>query len=152
MTIDEITGIGAGFAPQDFIDTDDDLIENYLDDDDDGDTVLTKDEDYNNSGSPLDDDTNDNGIPDFLDPDVALNVSDFSLTTVSLYPNPTNSVMTIKNIDLGASIIIYDMLGRTVGSFNNDQKNVFTLDVRGLNKGMYFIKIDQRQPISFIKN
>lgn len=71
-TIDETTGIGAGFSGVSyiFIDTDSDGIENYIDNDDDGDGILSVFEDYNGNGTPIDDDLNNNSIPDFLDPDV----------------------------------------------------------------------------------
>ena len=152
MTIDEITGIGAGFSPQDFIDTDDDMIENYLDDDDDGDTVLTRDEDYNNSGSPLDDDTNDNGIPDFLDPEVALSTDEFEVTNFSIYPNPV-----IDNITITASIpfekmSIYDITGRLVLEQAVVPQITQTLELSKIKSGMYFIRIDnQSNVLRFIK-
>ncbi|WP_299766359.1 T9SS type A sorting domain-containing protein [uncultured Dokdonia sp.] len=152
MTIDEITGIGAGIAPQDFIDTDDDMIENYLDDDDDGDLVLTRDEDYNNSGSPLDDDINDNGIPDFLDPDVALSTDEFTVTNFALYPNPSSSVIILENIDLDATITIYDTLGRAVLSSVNNNSTSYSMDISTLTNGVYFMEVDNRKPIQFIKN
>ncbi|WP_299681251.1 T9SS type A sorting domain-containing protein [uncultured Dokdonia sp.] len=152
MTIDEITGIGAGIAPQDFIDTDDDTIENYLDDDDDGDGVLTIDEDYNNSGSPLDDDINDNDIPDFLDPDVALSTDEFEIANFAVYPNPATSVVTLENIDVDATITVYDTLGRTVLFFTNDTTERYSIDISTLTNGLYFISVSNRRPVTFIKN
>ena len=81
-----------------------------------------------------------------------LGIEDEALPSVKMYPNPTSSVMTLENIDLDATIIIYDTLGRTVGSFINNQTTTYTLDVSKLTKGFYFMSIDNRQPISFIKN
>ncbi len=86
----------------------------------------------------------------FADPN--LSVQEETLPMVKIYPNPANSVMTVENIDLDATIIIYDTLGRTVRSFINDQTNLYTIDVEALTKGMYFMSIDNRQPIQFIKN
>lgn len=84
--------------------------------------------------------------------DPNLSVQEEILAVIKIYPNPTSSVMTVENIDLDATITIYDTLGRTVGSFINDQTNTYTLDVRTLTNGIYFMSIDNRQPISFIKN
>lgn len=141
MTIDEITGIGAGIAPQDFIDTDDDMIENYLDDDDDGDTVLTANEDYNNNGSPLDDDTNNNNIPDFLDPDVALNTSEFSVTSFTIYPNPVINEITITATIPFETVIIYDITGKIVQQIERASQIEQTIQVGSLKTGLYFIRI-----------
>ncbi len=60
--------------------------------------------------------------------------------------------MTVKNIDLNATIIIYDTLERAVESFINNQTNLYATYVESLTKGMYFMNIDNRQPIQFIKN
>ncbi|WP_299215356.1 T9SS type A sorting domain-containing protein [uncultured Dokdonia sp.] len=84
--------------------------------------------------------------------DANLSIEDESLPVIQLYPNPASSVMSIENIDLDASIIIYDTLGRTVASFINDITTTYTLDVSTLTKGIYFMRIDNRQPVSFIKN
>ena len=151
MTIDEITGIGAGFAEQDFIDTDDDMIENYLDDDDDGDNVLTIDEDYNDNGSPLDDDTNNNDIPDFLDPEVALSTDEFIVTNFTIYPNPAIDNITITGAVPFESIRIYDITGRLVLEQTVEAQITRTISIASIKTGMYFIRVDtQSSAIRFI--
>ncbi|MEP0264596.1 T9SS type A sorting domain-containing protein [Dokdonia sp.] len=147
MTIDEITGIGAGVAPQDFIDTDNDMIENYLDNDDDGDTVLTADEDYNNSGSPLDDDINNNNIPDFLDPDVALNTDEFSVTNFTIYPNPVAHEITITATTPFKVVTIYDITGKMVQQITHTSQIEQTVRVGSLKTGLYFVRIDANGPL-----
>jgi hypothetical protein len=81
-----------------------------------------------------------------------IGVPDHTFSSIKIYPNPANSVMTVENIDLDATIIIYDILGRTVGSFINDQTTTYTIDVETLTNGIYFMSIDNRQPVQFIKN
>lgn len=142
-TIDEITNPNGRMALHSFIDTDLDTIENYLDNDDDGDLVLTIDEDYNNNGDPTDDDTNMNSVPDYLDADVALSVTDYILSNFSLFPNPANDVLNIKlNNITNANLRVYDIQGKLVieRSISNEQN--LELNVSNLQSGLYFVKLN----------
>ncbi|MFC4632305.1 T9SS type A sorting domain-containing protein [Dokdonia ponticola] len=89
---------------------------------------------------------------DIFADDGTIGVPDYIRPSVKIYPNPASSVMTVENIDLEARITLYDMLGRTVASFVNDQTNAYTIDISAFTKGMYFMRVDDKQPISFIKN
>lgn len=144
-TIDEITGIGAGIAPNYiYIDTDDDGVENYLDNDDDGDGTLTIDEDYNNNGTPLDDDTNANGILDFLDDEVFLSVGSFGFEDLTIYPNPAFDSFTVQSSQLVSQITIsiYDIQGKVLISEKTlPQNGMVSMNVSSLESGVYFLKI-----------
>ena len=144
-TIDEITGIGAGVLPGAYIyiDTDGNFTENYLDDDDDGDGTFTEDEDYNGNGTPLDDDVNMNGIPDFLDPEV-LGVGDNAFTDLQMYPNPSDTVVTIQSSVFSSEVTleVYNHNGLRIISENLIPNNQSVrLNVSTLNTGMYFVRI-----------
>ncbi|MBT0608225.1 T9SS type A sorting domain-containing protein [Aequorivita echinoideorum] len=150
VTIDEITGIGAGLRSSAyiFIDTDIDGIENYLDNDDDGDGTLTINEDYNNSGSPLDDDTNNNGIPDFLDSAVFLSVVSNELSGLKLYPNPTSGIVTFQSSKLVSetSVEIYNVQGRLVFSEKIiPASGRVDVNISSLENSMYFVKISSEE-------
>ncbi|MFT5892706.1 MAG: hypothetical protein ACI9Y7_002818, partial [Dokdonia sp.] len=153
----EIEGIGAGFAPQDFIDTDNDLIENYLDNDDDGDTIPTIHEDYNNNGSPLDDDLNDNGIPDFLDSDVALSVSEEAFIDLEVYPNPTQDMvrMSSSSFTQETSATLYSIQGKRIATYTPDVSGqTIRIDLSTQANGIYFVHIqsgDQQVTKQLIK-
>ena len=132
-SLDEITNV----------DTDLDGIPNYLDNDDDGDGVLTINEDYNGNNNPMDDDTNSNEIPDYLDNEVALGLTENQLIKlIQIYPNPAENFISIANqsewsID---KISIYAINGskvKEVNNFNNNQ----TIDVSTLQSGLYLISI-----------
>ncbi|MFC4635815.1 T9SS type A sorting domain-containing protein [Dokdonia ponticola] len=141
----EIEGIGAGFTAQDFIDTDNDLIENYLDNDDDGDGIPTINEDYNGNGSPLDDDLNDNDIPDFLDPDVALAVSEEVFANLKLYPNPTSDILQIRTSSLvqEATVTIYTIQGKLIATYTSEMSDqTMSINVSTLANGVYFAQIE----------
>ena len=67
----------------------------------------------------------------------ALSVDDFSLNTVSIYPNPTISVLNIKMDSNLKSATIYSVLGIKI--LETSSKNITTSN---LNKGIYLIKIE----------
>lgn len=74
-----------------------------------------------------------------------LSINNNSLQSVIIYPNPTNSVLNIKNAE-NSSIEIYDLLGRIVLSKNEiaiDQQ----LNVSNLTTGTYLIKITNNNHI-----
>lgn len=135
-----------------FIDTDLDGIPNYLDTDDDGDGVLTIDEDYNGNNNPMDDDINSNGIPDYLDNQVALGLTDNQVKNlIQIYPNPAEDFISITNqsewsID---NISIYSIDGSKVKelqTLNENQK----IDVSNLQSGLYLIIIQtNNQTLSY---
>ncbi|PQJ80637.1 T9SS type A sorting domain-containing protein [Polaribacter porphyrae] len=77
-----------------------------------------------------------------------LNTKDFSLINVSVFPNPTSDKITIETQQEFKSVIIFDITGKTIKSFNNKQK----LNVAELSKGVYFLKTDTGLLGKFIKN
>lgn len=149
LTQDEIEGIGAGRSA--FIDTDMDSIENYLDEDDDGDGVLTKDEDYNENGDPLDDDTNANSIPDFLDEDVALGITDFTQIKVSLYPNPTHNRIHIESNHAFAKAELFNLQGQKVYALEATPQLQSQINISALPTGIYFLRLDGQMVGRIIK-
>lgn len=59
---------------------------------------------------------------------------------ISIYPNPTSNVLTIKNIDSKIeSISIFDLTGKIIETV---VYNTNTIDVRNLVNGIYFIQIN----------
>ena len=148
-TQDEIEGIGAGRNA--FIDTDDNMIENYLDDDDDGDGILTKDEDYNGNGDPLNDDTNSNSIPDFLDEDVALGVTDYAQIKVSLYPNPAHNSVQIESNHAFAKAELFNLQGQNIYSLETSPKLQSQIHITALPTGIYFVRLDGQMVGRLIK-
>ena len=66
----------------------------------------------------------------------ALSVDNFSLNTLSIYPNPTTSVLNIKMDSNLKSATIYSILGKKV--LETTSNNINTSN---LNSGLYLIKI-----------
>lgn len=59
---------------------------------------------------------------------------------ISLYPNPTSSLINIKAENVVKSIEIYDVQGRVIQVNKTDSKEV-VLDVSTYNSGIYFVKV-----------
>ena len=68
-----------------------------------------------------------------------LSTTDFNFATISMYPNPTTSMLNFNSIETIKEIIVYDLLGNQV-LVKNTSGNVLSLDVSNLSKGMYLIK------------
>jgi hypothetical protein len=139
------------------LDTDGDSIPNYIDNDDDGDGVLSFLEDYNDNGNPADDDSNLNGTPDYLENGVALGLNNFqNENEVSIYPNPTSSILNIENKTNQSinQISIYNLNGSLV----KEVKSAGSLDsisVAELQNGIYFVRMQLNSEVinyKFIKN
>ena len=63
-----------------------------------------------------------------------------SANNIHLYPNPTNGIVNIEAEGI-QSIEIINAIGQTVGTYRACQDNA-TIDLRGLNQGIYMIKIE----------
>jgi ELWxxDGT repeat protein len=79
-----------------------------------------------------------------------------SKNTVTIYPNPVSSILTIETVFSGNyQLKIFNQLGQIVlDEFGNTSPNL--LDVSNLSKGLYFLNIASEngnsQTIKFIKN
>lgn len=69
----------------------------------------------------------------------ALNVSDFNVTKMQLFPNPTNSKFSI-NINT-SDLSIYDLTGKLVNSFKGNFTSISSFDISKLKQGIYMVKI-----------
>lgn len=67
----------------------------------------------------------------------------------SLYPNPANTVVTVEAKDM-RRVIIYDATGREV-LFRNVNNDTEHFDVRGLENGVYFFRIETADNMSVRK-
>jgi len=78
--------------------------------------------------------------------DGVLGVNSNALEEVSIYPNPTNSILNIKNAE-NASIEVYDVLGKLILSKTNIAFNE-QVNVSKLQTGTYFIKLSKENQVS----
>lgn len=58
-------------------------------------------------------------------------------TKISIFPNPTDGIININSNKSFEKSILFDVLGKEVKSFGNEM----SLDISGLNSGVYILKI-----------
>lgn len=70
-----------------------------------------------------------------------LSTGQFSLNSdIRIYPNPVNALVNINAKENIESIAVFDVFGKTVKTFEVNS-NQIQLDLSGLSKGFYFLKI-----------
>lgn len=82
-----------------------------------------------------------------------LSVSNFENESFTVYPNPTNGLVSIKlkdNTTVIDQIIVCDVLGKKVKTKSFKSSNVM-LDLSDLNKGVYFIKLQSGELEKIVK-
>lgn len=79
---------------------------------------------------------------------VSVKVNENSAFSTSIYPNPTIGNFTIESDAKISNITILDTQGKTVANFNGNKMNI---NLQYLPKGVYHIKIDFQNDISFIE-
>jgi len=82
--------------------------------------------------------------------DPSLSVQDANLEEgFSIFPNPTSDFLTISNLKNTVGYIIINQLGQEVlkDSINNNEK----IDIKNLKNGLYFLKVENKSAIKFIK-
>jgi len=77
-------------------------------------------------------------------------------THFKVFPNPTQFFLNVElGLNVNAETFIFDQFGQKVAQFSSNDKAIFTLDIRQLPKGIYFIKVqteDKTFNDRFIKN
>ncbi len=82
-----------------------------------------------------------------------LAVNQFDANSISVYPNPVKSILTIQNSDTITSATIFNLLGQQVIA-KNIGSNLGQLDMSALPRGTYIVKIvsnDQTKTLKVIK-
>ncbi|KAB1068025.1 T9SS type A sorting domain-containing protein [Tamlana haliotis] len=68
-------------------------------------------------------------------------IEEATASDFSIYPNPANDILNIKSKNLEiSSVSIYSLLGQSV--YQNNQFSGSIIDLSGINKGVYFVKIE----------
>lgn len=82
-----------------------------------------------------------------------LSVDEFGLSSVSIFPNPTNNIINIKGLETTLeNVEVYTVTGQRVISLST---NLETINVSAIASGVYFLKLnaadDASKTIKFIK-
>lgn len=73
--------------------------------------------------------------------DCELSITDFDANTISVYPNPASSIITIHS-DQNHSVQVYDMTGKNVMN-TTVTKTQNTIDITTLTDGIYMLQLDK---------
>lgn len=71
--------------------------------------------------------------------------NDFS---IKIYPNPTSDFIYIENIKPNSSVKVIDFFGKVIIHKKLSENYI---DIKSLSKGTYFLEIEGRKPLKFIK-
>ena len=72
-----------------------------------------------------------------------INIEDVNIEKIDIFPNPTNSQLTIRNEELGIlDINIFDLMGKIV--LKEQITNEINIDISHLQSGIYFLKINNK--------
>lgn len=75
----------------------------------------------------------------YLHKNTVLSTDSFAVSKVKLYPNPTSNVLNIESVGTIQNIEIFNVLGQEVMN-KTANESLLSLDVSGLNAGVYVIK------------
>ena len=67
----------------------------------------------------------------------ALSIDSFEMSSLKMFPNPTNDILNFQTTDQIENIEIIDILGKTVKSFSNQRE----ININTLKSGIYFAKV-----------
>jgi hypothetical protein len=83
----------------------------------------------------------------------ALGTPTFNSTTISLYPNPTNSKINIINNGIGkiSKVAIYEISGKRIYTMNENTLDTIAIDVSHFAKGIYLIELTSDTNSKIIK-
>lgn len=79
-----------------------------------------------------------------------LKVNKNELSAISIYPNPSKDFITISNLKEERRVIITNITGQIIKELSVD-KNNNRIDIQDLSKGFYFVSLDNKKTIKFIK-
>ncbi|MEZ4792314.1 MAG: T9SS type A sorting domain-containing protein [Gelidibacter sp.] len=79
-----------------------------------------------------------------------LGVDQYELNKVTLYPNPAHHTIHISGVDVPQDYAIYNVLGVAVlqGLVTTDQP----IDIEELPVGLYFLKLNDKKTLRFVRN
>ncbi len=69
----------------------------------------------------------------------------------SISPNPTFNTLTVSSPVMLTSVIVSDLLGRTVATHPGNKDQTETIDVSGLSPGMYILRVNGSEVKRFVK-
>ena len=65
--------------------------------------------------------------------------------SLNIYPNPVNDKLYIVTVDEVKEVVVYDIYGRRQVTETSSHRDMTSVNVSGLNAGIYFVKINTNQ-------
>ncbi|MEN9442346.1 MAG: hypothetical protein RLZ33_2423, partial [Bacteroidota bacterium] len=75
-------------------------------------------------------------------------INESNLSTLSIYPNPTNGLVSISGISGSFSVIVFDNTGKELKRI----KNTPTIDLSEFSSGHYLLEVMDEKGNSVVKN
>jgi hypothetical protein len=69
---------------------------------------------------------------------------------ISLYPNPAQQSVTLQADKPVSSIVLSDVLGRTLMHIKDINQTSYSIDLSGLAAGLYFVKVDEYKVMKLV--
>ena len=89
--------------------------------------------------------------PNYVDTvNYTASVDEFMQSSFSVYPNPADNYIVLKNAKVGDKVDLFDVVGKKVKSFNVESE-IQQMDISELKTGVYFARSNQQETIKFIK-
>ena len=87
--------------------------------------------------------------------DESSNIQELISNQIKLFPNPSSNILNIQSEYLPDSYNIISTLGQVLKTSEINSTSEFTIDIKELKEGLYFIKLNKdnsSQTLSFVKN
>ena len=62
-------------------------------------------------------------------------------TTILVYPNPASGILYIRSSERISELMLFDLLGHLVKSYNANAQSTFEIDLHNISDGMYFLRM-----------
>ena len=89
--------------------------------------------------------------PDYTDTvSQTASFKEFDKSLLRIYPNPADNFISIENLSVDSKVELINVVGKKIKSFKIESQNQ-KLDINDLNRGLYFVKVDDKSAAKFIK-
>ncbi len=80
----------------------------------------------------------------------SVNVDNIDVSSISVYPNPTQDILFIEGLKFNEIVRVYDLEGKLVTISKSDNDGLVTLSVSNLPEGVYLLQVGV-EIVKFIK-
>ena len=74
---------------------------------------------------------------------ISVGLGESITSQINLFPNPASEVVTFQNIEVGSTINVLDLTGKTVYTASTNS-NTSEINLRDFVSGMYFVRVNNQ--------